>query len=399
MASRQGKARVLIAARELGVRDQLRQLVLANGRYEIVGAAADGQEAVQLAVLLRPDIALVKIDLPIFSGPEASEMIGLAVPETCRVFVGNGQPDAKVLRKAMRSGARAYLSSPVVASELMETLDNLTRIGNRRSTAEYRVATDPTRLPKLVVVTGGKGGIGKSTIAASLAMCLVEQHPEKVALLDMYTQFGDISTMLNVSPTKSLSDLVLAKDEIDLEALESCMCEHETGVKVLVSSTSVQPIDSISVETAESVVHALKRKYTYIVVDLPPILHATTLYMLSHCYKMILVTTMFDMLGIRDGKELYNLVVGTYVPEDKVAVVANRVSKYDRLTPDDLERTFGRALAAHVPNDRRLVSAMNQGVPFVKAYSRSPLAAAVQRIARELIEEPAADRKVGRGAA
>lgn len=394
MPSQDGKVRVLIAAKERGIRDQLRQLVTSNGKYEVAGTAIDGQEAVQLSVMLRPDIALIKDDLPIFNGYEAAEMIGLEAPDIRSVLVGDGQPDAQVLKKAMRSGLRAYLPSPVVASDLQDALDSIASIGERRSTPEFRTATDPTRMPKVIVVTGGKGGIGKSTISASLAMCLAQQHPNKVVLFDLYTQFGDISTMLNVRPTKSLSDLVQMTDEIDLEMLENHMVEHETGFKVLVSSITAQPIDAISVANAESVIHALKRAYTHIVIDLPPILHATTLYVLSHCYQLLLLTTMFDMPTVRDSKELYEIVVGDYVPSERVSLIANRVSKHDRLSLADVERVFGRSVEAQVPNDPRLVTAMNQGVPFIKAYARSPLAAAIENIARQIImKEPVVKKK------
>ena len=390
MTAQNGKVRILIAARERGLRDQLRQLVISDGGYEVVGTAVDGQEAVQLAVLLRPDIALIKSDLPIFDGFEASEMIGLAAPEVCNVLVGDGQPDSQLLKKAMRAGLRAYLPSPVTASDLLETMHSLSTIGERRTTSEYRTATDPGRLPKIIVVTGGKGGIGKSTMATSLAMCLAKHDPGKVVLFDLYTQFGDISTMLNISPVKTLSDLVQTETDIDLEMIETHMIEHESGLRVLISSTNTQPIDAISVAGAESTLYALKRKYTYIVIDLPPILHATTLYVMSHCYHMFLVTTLFDMPTVRDAKEFYDTVVGTYVPEENISILANRMSKHDRISLADVERIFGRPVSAHVPNDSRLVSAINQGVPFVKAYARSPLVAAVDSIATDLIRQNAA---------
>jgi Flp pilus assembly CpaE family ATPase len=123
------------------------------------------------------------------------------------------------------------------------------------------------------------------------------------------------------------------------------------------------------------------------VVDLPPILHATTLYVLSHCYRMFLVTNLFDMPTVMDTKEFYDILVGDYVPAENVAIIANRVSKYDRLALADLERIFGQKVFAQAPNDQRLVSAVNQGTSFMKAYSRSPLAEAIEKIADSLTRE------------
>jgi len=384
MSPQGGKIRVLIAARERAIRDELRRVVMSQEGYEVAATAVDGQEAVQLAVLLKPEIAIVKADLPIFDGYEAAEMMGLAVPQVRGVLVGNGKPDLQLLTRAMRSGLRAYVSFPVDEKDLLETLEAVAKASRRLGTPEFQTATDPSQLPKVVCVTGGKGGIGKSTISASLSMCLAKHHPGKVVLIDLYTQFGDIATMLNVRPTKTLCDLVQVAEEIDLEMLEGYMVEHETGVKVLVAATSTQPIDAIGVASAESVLYALKRAYTHIVVDLPSILHATTLYMLTACYEVLLVTTLFDMPTVRDAKELYDTVVGAYVPKERARIVANRVSKHDKLSLADVERVFGRKVDYQIPNDPRLVSAINQGIPFVRAYAKSPLVSAIEKIALEL---------------
>ncbi|MCE5197652.1 MAG: AAA family ATPase [Armatimonadota bacterium] len=388
MLTRSSTIRVLIAARERELRDHLRLILLDNEGYEVVGTAVDGQEAVQLAVLLKPDIALLGADLPIFGGLDVGEMIGLSVPDVRCILLLNEQPDQQTLKQAMKSGVRACLCAPYDKKDVINTVSSLAGISSRRYTQEYINATDPTRIPKVIVVTGGKGGIGKTTMTASIASCLAESNPGKVAILDLYTQFGDVATMLDLQPQRTLSDIVAVSDNIDLEMLESCMLEHKsTGVKVLTSSITPQPIDAIGVAHAEATLHALKRGYTYIVIDLPAILHATTLYVLANCYRLLIITNMFDMPNVKNAKELLDKVAGTYLPDDKISIIANRVSKHDRLRQKDVETVLGRRVAASVPNDRRLVVAVNQGVPFMSAYAKSPMVEAVKRIANDIIHE------------
>lgn len=383
MSAEQAKLKVLIAAKDRQTRDQLRQLVLASG-CEVAATAMDGQEAVQLAMHLRPDIALLRADLPIYDGMEAAQMLGNAAPDVWSVLLGNGLEQPDVVREAMKCGVRAYLPAELSEAQLGETLGGLAQI--RRPVA---IAAE---LPKVVVVTGGRGGLGKTTIATSLATFLAQRHPGKVVLFDLYVQFGDVATSMNVAPSKGLCEVAQAPEDIDLDLIESCMVEHETGLKVLVSSTEPERIDALSLDVTEATIHALKRAYTYIIVDMPPILHDTTLYVLSLAYRMLLVTNMFDMPTVRDCKKLYDVVVSrSYVLPEKVAIVANRVSKkHDHLSERDLERVFGRPIAAQVPNDPRLVHLLNQGVPFIKAYPRSQLVAAIEKIAREFVEEESA---------
>lgn len=380
------RVRVLIAARERELRDSLRETILGNEDYEIAGTAMDGQEAVQLAVLLKPDIVLVNSDLSIFSGMEAAEMIALAVPQTRSVLLGDGEPDDGILKDAMKVGVRAYLPTPVSPNTLLSTLDQLADIAAIRKTKEYRTATNPDLLPKIVVVTGGKGGVGKTTIAVSVAASLAKSHPGRVVLFDLYTQFGDVATVLDITPQKALCDLAKVTNDIDLETLEGYMVEHVTGLKVLVSAIDPRPLDAISVPAAENTLNALKRAYTHIVVDMPPILHETTLYVLSRCYQLLLITNCFDMPTLKNAKELYDKIIGTYVSKEKISVVANRVSKYDRLRVPDVIEALDCSVAAQVPNDPRLVSAINQGVPFIDNYRRSAFVKAVDGIARDIIQ-------------
>lgn len=386
MSQDSGRIRVLIAAKEREIRDQIRQMLTANERIDIAGAATDGQEAVQMVVQTRPDVAILRDNLPIFDALHAGEMITLAAPETKTLLVSDRKPAVDTLQKAMKSGLRDWVVYPFEGSSLMKSVLGLAELNSRRHSTEFQNATDPQKLPKVIGVTGGKGGVGKTTIATSLAVYLAKENPGKVALVDMYTQFGDVGLMLNLNPTKTLVDMVPLGDEIDLEVVEGHMVEHSSGIKVLVGSLTPQPLDAITPACVEHVLHVLKRAYTYIILDLPPILHATTLYVLSHAYRMILVTTLFDLPSVRDGKQLYDVVAGDYIPSEKIILVANRASRYDRMHTSDIEKAYGRPVDATIPNDSHLITTINRGVPFVTAYSRSPLSNAIATIAESIID-------------
>src|SRR5690348_5502676 len=76
--------RVLLGSHEAGERHQWRQW-LSEAPLEVVGMAQDGQEVVQLALQLRPDVVLLDHALPVIDGFQASSMISLAAPGTMQV--------------------------------------------------------------------------------------------------------------------------------------------------------------------------------------------------------------------------------------------------------------------------------------------------------------------------
>jgi pilus assembly protein CpaE len=387
METRTSRIKVLIAAKEREIRDQIRREIVAEeGQVEIAGTATDGLEAVQMAVQARPDIAILKDNLPIFNGMRASEFLSLAAPEVRTLLISEHRPDTEALLEAMRAGIREWVVYPSHDSSLIKAVSRIGSMESIRQSSEYLTATDPRNLPKLIVVSGGKGGVGKTTIATSLAAYLAQVHPGKVVLVDMYTQFGDVGLMMDITPSRTLVDLAPVADEIDQEIMEAYLVPHPTGVKVLIGSSHPEPLDAISPACAENVIHTLKSSYTHIVVDLPPILHPTTLYLLSHAYKIVLVTTLFDLPSVHDSKQLHNTIAGNYVPVEKILLVANRASKTNSIKTSDLEAVFGRKVDAVLPNDNQLILSINRGESFVNAYSHSPLSEAIASLVRNNLE-------------
>jgi DNA-binding NarL/FixJ family response regulator len=94
---------------------------------ECVGQARNGDEAVQLAKLLRPDVVLMDLHMPLKSGVAATREITLAQP-TIQVLVLTTLDDDETVFEALRAGAHAYLLKDVSEDELLETIRAL-RLG------------------------------------------------------------------------------------------------------------------------------------------------------------------------------------------------------------------------------------------------------------------------------
>jgi DNA-binding NarL/FixJ family response regulator len=85
---------------------------------QIVGEAADGEEAVQKAKELQPDLILLDIGLPTLNGIEAAQRIRQVAPESKIIFVTQ-ESSADVVQKALNSGAQGYVVKTKAATELL----------------------------------------------------------------------------------------------------------------------------------------------------------------------------------------------------------------------------------------------------------------------------------------
>ncbi|MDO8683070.1 MAG: P-loop NTPase, partial [Armatimonadota bacterium] len=263
----------------------------------------------------------------------------------------------------------------------VKTILDLSALDDYKLTPEYQAVADATKAPKVVVVTGAKGGIGKSTIATNLAVGLAKQTGDRVVLLDLYTQYGDVASMMNIVPTRTIIDLIPMSSEIDIQLLEDHMIEHESGVKVLIGSQGTAPLEAITTTIVESILNALRLHYRFIVVDMPPFLHDTNLYVLSYCSYLLLVANLFDVTTVADAKKFFQAVEGKYLAKEKIHLVLNRSSKFNRLMAADVVKALGHPVAAEIPNDSRLVYTLNQGVPIVLSRPNSPVANSIKQLA------------------
>jgi DNA-binding NarL/FixJ family response regulator len=136
--------RVVIAEDQALVRRGTALLLSMAPDMECVGQASNGDEAVKLALVLRPDIVLMDLHMPIKGGVAATREITSARPET-QVLVLTTLDDDETVFEAVRAGAQAYLLKDASEEELLETIRALRRGESRLTPQIARKVMDQFR--------------------------------------------------------------------------------------------------------------------------------------------------------------------------------------------------------------------------------------------------------------
>jgi DNA-binding NarL/FixJ family response regulator len=118
--------RIVIAEDQALVRRGLALLLAMETDMEVVGQACNGVEAMDLALLLNPDVVLMDLHMPVKGGVAATREITQARPAT-QVLVLTTLDDDETVFEAVRAGAHAYLLKDAAEGELLETIRALRR--------------------------------------------------------------------------------------------------------------------------------------------------------------------------------------------------------------------------------------------------------------------------------
>ncbi len=113
--------RVLIADDHLLFAEALEAVLGMEERIEVVGRAADGQQAVELAKKLEPDVVALDISMPIMDGFEAAAQLEqLERPPAVLMLTGSNAPED--VDRARRVGAKGYITKDAIAQRLVEAI-------------------------------------------------------------------------------------------------------------------------------------------------------------------------------------------------------------------------------------------------------------------------------------
>lgn len=376
---------VIIAENELSEREKLKSQLATEQDFEVLGEARDGKECLELVKRHRPAVVLIKEDLPVVNGLTVAEQLSTEMPEVGVILILTGSEGQEVWHKMLRAGIKEFLTRPFPTDRLLEEVRKVhtqSKAAKRATTvapAKPVEAEGPKR--RVITITGPRGGCGKTVIASNLAVALAGVS-EKVALVDLNLWGGDVAMLLDVTPKRTLGDLLPGFGGIDYDVVDSVMSKHASGVSVLAAPlTGTFDGSTLSRYMVQSILEALRENYEYTIIDTGYANLESTLAAMDHS-DLILVVVGMDLPRLRDGKlYLKNLLAANYAKE-KIRVIVNRTTNSKEISSSEVETILEFPVTTQIPSDDGLVgSSVNLGQAFVSSSPGKPVSRAILSLA------------------
>lgn len=377
--------RLLASENEPGDSDALIDALGDMRSVQLVGVARDGPEAVMMATQLRPDVALLRSEMAAMDGCQAARLIALTSPDTiCVLLADDWEAQADAQRLAMQSGVRGVTHLGTDPQSLLSMLEDLVGLRPLRTSEDYLLAVDPSRMPTTIAITGSKGGIGKTTTATNLALAMQQRFPGQVVLVDFVGHYGDICLMLDLSPECSILDLA-DQAELDAEVIAPMIIKHSSGLHVMAgvnSADTLQATGRISLMHVARLLGVLRRSYRVIVIDVPALAYPLSQYVYQRSSYLCLVTCLAELTTVRSTAGLMHSLLTHHIPAERIKLVVSRYNPKDAYTVAQLEEALHHPVTVCIPHNSDVATgALNLGVPYVLSRPNSPPAEAVNHLA------------------
>ena len=332
-----------------------------------------------------PDAAIINIDSDENKGLELVEQLHRSFPSVGLIVISSSS-DGQIILRAMRSGAREFVNSPIKIEDLVSALDRVADFGDNTGRR--------AKSGNIIAVAGSSGGVGTTSIAVNLA-CALALNPERsVALVDLDLSLGDADVFLDSIPEYTLMDVSQNISRLDLSLLRKSLTKHESGVYLLPRPVQLQDNQKIVADDFGRVLGLLKASFSHLVIDLSKSYTPLDLAAMQAAQHVVLLTQL-DLPCLRNVVRLMMSLEAFPGILDKTKIVVNR-SGLDKsqISVKRAEETIGREIYWQIPNNFGLVSeGRNNGVPLVTQAPKAAITLSINELAESFTNATPTEQK------
>jgi flagellar biosynthesis protein FlhG len=255
------------------------------------------------------------------------------------------------------------------------------------ATVQQRVVKQ-RKIPRVITVTSGKGGVGKTNLVVNLGIALSRLGP-RVVVMDADLGLANVDIIMGIVPMHSLSDVVRGT-----KTLEEIVISGPGGMKVIPGGSGLADLANLSYEQRDRLLDgllALETMAEIMLIDCSAGLSRTVLSFISAADEVIVITTP-EPTAITDAYGIIK-VVTKYKIHDRISLVVNQVRDHREANEiagrfADVSRKFLQVdvdFLGEICSDQQVVRAVKLQQPFITLFPRSRATQDVENIAGRLL--------------
>ena len=237
----------------------------------------------------------------------------------------------------------------------------------------------------IISVVGGKGGVGKSVLAANLATatCIELRTPALLIDLDAKT-CGDQNFITGFQKPKTINDLCNFTGTLNSRNLSAVINVHsQIPLHYVAAIKNPGELFTTNNSVAIKQIQTLSNFYKYIFIDLGNQLEDLQ-YAALELTTLILTVTTPEVLTVNQTLRLHNELAAATIPQPMIQVVVNKLSKAGLAVPS-IEKSLRKKVLGAIPLDEvTAMGALKRGTPFVLAAKQTNVSSSYHNLVRTL---------------
>jgi pilus assembly protein CpaF len=240
----------------------------------------------------------------------------------------------------------------------------------------------------LIAIYSSKGGVGKSFLAANLAVDLHMDTRGKVLLVDFGRPFSnDIGYILNLNEIKRIDNLLPMAAKLNPAMIKGYATPHRSGIFALSLSDGRRQLgpDLLNEFNIERVMRLLRSLYDYVIVDIGAKFD-TLIEPVFDLSSMILLPVAPDFMSIRQTASDLELLRNRNFSRETIRIIINRFDKTATINPEIIESQLDSKAIAVIPLDPESAANLAQG-SYPEKFPRHPVTQALDQLVYIIVRE------------
>ena len=291
-----------------------------------------------------------------------------------KIIVLSYDMNSETVIKALRAGAREFLVKPLIENDFILAVEKLKDLilGNINDTTKCKVIT----------TFSNKGGIGKTAIATNLAVEIANMTKERVALVDLNMQMGDVTTFLDLNPSFDTAYVINNLERIDEGFLLSTLEKYNnSSLYVLADPPDLEQAEVITSENITTLINVLRNVFSYIIIDTTASFDGKTITALDNS-DLVLLITIINLPSVRNCQRCFDLFKRLGYTKDKIKIIVNRYMENEEIKVEDVEEVLGHPVYFKIPNNYfTIINSINKGLPVCEINPHSNIAKSFRELA------------------